>query len=112
MRKLDGWEYFEKLEKNEPQIGRSIVDTVTMLNAGERKVSASSANSTRPSIARGNPLAIVYPTDGALLMEDPSGIMANTKNPNAAKLFMEFLLSVEKSQHGRASGRERGCKYG
>src|SRR3546814_14545046 len=31
-------------------------------------------------------------------MEDPSGIMANTKNPNAAKLFMEFLLSVEKSQ--------------
>ena len=92
MRKLYGWEYFEKLEKNKPQIGRSIVDTVTMLNAGERMVSASSVNSVRPSIARGNPLAIVYPTDGALLMEDPSAILANTKNPNAAKLFMEFRV--------------------
>lgn len=98
MRKLYGWAYFEKLEKNKPQIGRSIVDTVTMLNAGERMVSASSVNSVRPSIARGNPLAIVYPTDGALLMEDPSAILANTKNPNAAKLFMEFLLGIEKSR--------------
>ena len=31
MRKLYGWDYFEKLEKNKPQIGRSINDTVTML---------------------------------------------------------------------------------
>jgi len=36
MRKLYGWQYFEKLEKNKPQIGRSINDTVTMLNAKER----------------------------------------------------------------------------
>jgi iron(III) transport system substrate-binding protein len=36
MRKLYGWDYFEKLEKNEPQIGRSVNDTVTMLNAKER----------------------------------------------------------------------------
>lgn len=98
MRILYGWEFFEKLEKNDPQIGRSIVDTVTMLNAGERKIAAGSVNSTRPSIARGNPLAIVYPTDGALLMEDPSGIIKGTRNPNAARLFMEFLLGVEKSQ--------------
>ena len=98
MRKLYGWDYFEKLEKNKPQIGRSIVDTVTMLNAGERKVAAGSVNSTRPSIAKGNPIAIVYPTDGALLMEDPSAILKNSRNPNAAKLFMEFLLGVEKSQ--------------
>ncbi len=27
--------YFDKLEKNKPQIGRSINDTVTALNAGE-----------------------------------------------------------------------------
>ena len=38
MKKLYGWGFFEKLAKNKPQIGRSINDTVTMLNAGERMV--------------------------------------------------------------------------
>ncbi|MFI4928180.1 MAG: extracellular solute-binding protein, partial [Burkholderiales bacterium] len=33
MQKLYGWDYFTKLEKNEPQIGRSVNDTVTMLNS-------------------------------------------------------------------------------
>ena len=106
MRKMYGWEYFEKLEKNKPQIGRSIVDTVTMLTAGERKVAAGSVSSTRPSIAQGNPLAIVYPTDGALLMEDQSGILKGTKNPNAAKLLMEFLLGIEKSEIAVADENE------
>ncbi|MEO8654312.1 MAG: extracellular solute-binding protein, partial [Ramlibacter sp.] len=38
MQKLYGWDYFAKLEKNKPQIGRSINDTVTMLNSKERWV--------------------------------------------------------------------------
>src|SRR6266700_5611897 len=40
MRKLYGWQYFEKLAQLNPQIGRSANDTVTMLNAGERVVSS------------------------------------------------------------------------
>src|SRR5216683_2937437 len=40
MKNLYGWDYFENLEKNKPQIGRSINDTVTALNAGERQVAA------------------------------------------------------------------------
>jgi iron(III) transport system substrate-binding protein len=95
MRKLYGWEYFEKMEKNNPQIGRSINDTVTMLNAGERSVAAGPASTTLRSASRGNPLGVIYPEDGSLMMIAPSGIMSNTKNPNAAKLFMEFLLGVE-----------------
>ena len=38
MKNLYSWSYFDKLEKNKPQIGRSINDTVTALNAGERQV--------------------------------------------------------------------------
>ena len=40
MRKLYGWDYFKKLELNKPRIGRSINDTVTMLNAKESWVAA------------------------------------------------------------------------
>jgi len=95
MRKLYGWEFFEKLEENNPQIGRSINDTVTMLNAGERQIGAGPSATTLISASRGNPLGLIYPTDGTVLMISPSGILANSKHPNAAKLFMNFLLSKE-----------------
>jgi len=98
MRKLYGWDFFEKLEKNKPQIGRSINDTVTALNAGERQVAAGADGSTMFSAGRGNPLAISYPEDGAVLIIAPSAIVKGTKHPNAARLYMEYLYSVEGSE--------------
>ncbi|MFN4087845.1 MAG: ABC transporter substrate-binding protein [Alphaproteobacteria bacterium] len=95
LRKLYGWEFFEKLEQNNPQIGRSINDTVTMLNAGERKIGAGPSGTTLISASRGNPVGLIYPEDGTLLMIAPSGILANSKNPNAAKLFLNFLLGPD-----------------
>src|SRR5215212_7596316 len=56
MRKLYGWEFFEKLAKNNPQLGRSINDTVTMLNSGERIVAGTGPVGTAMSSAqKGNP---------------------------------------------------------
>jgi len=95
MRNLYGWEYFERLEKNHPQIGRSINDTVTALSAGERQVAAGADGPTLFSAERGNPVAVSYPSDGAVLIIAPSAIMKGTRHPNAAKLFMEYLDSVE-----------------
>lgn len=98
MKKLHGWDYFKKLEANKPQIGRSINDTVTMLNAGERSIGAGPSATTLHSAGKGNPVGVIYPEDGALLMIAPSAVMANSKNPNAARLLMEFLLSIEASK--------------
>ncbi len=98
MRKLYGWQFFEKLEKNKPQIGRSVNDTVTMLNSKERWVAAGPEATTLLSRDKGNPLAVAYPTDGTLLMVSPSGIPKNAPSPNAGKLYMEFLLSKEAAE--------------
>jgi iron(III) transport system substrate-binding protein len=95
MQKLYGWDYFTKLEKNQPQIGRSVNDTVTMLNSKERWVAAGPEATTLLSKDKGNPLAVVYPTDGALLMVSPSGIPKNAPSANAGKLYIEYLLSKE-----------------
>jgi iron(III) transport system substrate-binding protein len=95
MRKLYGWSFFEGLEKNHPQVGRSIIDTTTMLTAGERSVGASSSTSTLHAVDKGNPLAVIYPTDGTLLIVSASAILANAPHPNAARLFLEFLQSEE-----------------
>lgn len=98
MNKLYGWDYFVKLEKNNPQIGRSINDTVTMLNAKERWVAAGPEATTLLSKDKGNPVAVIYPTDGSLLMVSPTGIPKNAPAPNAGKLFVEFLLDREAAE--------------
>jgi iron(III) transport system substrate-binding protein len=98
MRKLYGWDYFTRLEKNQPQIGRSVNDTVTMLNSKERLVAAGPEATTLLSRDKGNPLAVVYPTDGALLMVSPSAIPKNAPSPNAGKLYLEFMLSKEAAE--------------
>jgi iron(III) transport system substrate-binding protein len=99
LKKLYGWDFFETLAKNNPQVGRSINDTVTMLNAGERLVAGSGPNgTTMESASKGNPLAMIYPPDGTVLIIAPSGIPKGVKHPNAAKLFMEYLLTPEASK--------------
>jgi iron(III) transport system substrate-binding protein len=91
MRKLYGWEYFEKLERNNPQIGRSSQDPVTTMNAGERSVGLCVPyGTTALAISRGNPLRMIFPEEGVLAAISPSGIIANAPHPNAAKLFMEY----------------------
>lgn len=99
LRNQYGWEFFEKLAGNNPRVGRSINDTVTMLNAGESAVAGSGPVGTLlESVQKGNPLAISYPTDGTVLIIAPSGIMKGCKHPLASRLFMEFLLSARASQ--------------
>ncbi|MBV8170248.1 MAG: extracellular solute-binding protein [Alphaproteobacteria bacterium] len=104
MRKLYGWAYFETFERNKPLIGRSGNDPITILNAGERSVGIGPLGTTMKSADRGNPLGAIYPSDGALLMISPTAILANAPHPNAARLFLEFLLDVE---HDRIAVRDR-----
>ena len=93
-----GWDYFEKLNKLNPLIGRSIDDAITVLNSGERSVAPGNPASAFRSAARGNPLAVNYPTSGTLMDPSPSAIIKGAHHPNAAKLFMEFLTGPEYSQ--------------
>jgi iron(III) transport system substrate-binding protein len=98
MRILYGWSYFDKLAENNPRIGRSGNDPITLVNAGECVVGLGPISTTLLSASRGNPLAPVYPTDGSLLCIGPSGVLANAPHPNAARLFMNWLLSKECAQ--------------
>lgn len=93
-----GWGYFEKLSKLNPLVGRSIDDAVTVLNSGEREVAAGNPASALRSAAKGNPLAVNYPTSGTVAAMSPSAILKGSHSPNAAKLFMEFLAGREYSQ--------------
>ena len=93
-----GWDYFEKLNKLNPLIGRSVDDATTVLNSGERVVAAGNPSSALRSAAKGNPLAVNYPTSGTLVDLSPSAIIKGSHNPNAGKLFLEFLAGPEYSR--------------
>ncbi|MEA2737772.1 MAG: iron(III) transport system substrate-binding protein [Acetobacteraceae bacterium] len=93
--KTYGWDYFEKLAKNNPRIGRSGNDPVTLINAGECLVGPAPGNTAFQQVDKNNPIMPVYPTDGSTLCLGPSSVMASAPHPNAARLFMEWLMSED-----------------
>jgi iron(III) transport system substrate-binding protein len=95
MRRLYGWEFFEKLAKQNPRIGRSGNDPIAMLNAGESLIGTGPVSTSVQNIEKGNPIGFIYPTDGTLLCYGPAAIMAAAPHPNAARLFLEWLLSED-----------------
>jgi iron(III) transport system substrate-binding protein len=95
MRKLYGWEFFEKLAKQNPRIGRSGNDPIAMLNAGESLIGTGPVSTSVQNIEKGNPIGFIYPSDGTLLCYGPAAVMAAAPHPNAARLFLEWLLSAD-----------------
>ena len=106
MRKLYGWQFFEALAKNNPRVGRSTQDTVTLLSGGECLVGPTWAPGAYRDVDKGNPIAITQPGDGVVVMVFPSAIPAGAPHPNAAKLFMEWMLSENYSKLIAADGSE------
>ncbi len=98
MRKMYGPDYAKALLDNEPLLSRSIDNTVTVLNAAEREIAVGWSASSLKNLQKGNPIGISYPSDGAVAVAGASGIMKKSSNVNAAKLFVEFLLSEENSK--------------
>lgn len=98
MRKLYGDGWIKKLAASKVHVGRSTIDAVTNVISGEASVSAGPMSLAARSAAKGNPVATVAPKEGPVLILAPSGIMANARHPNAAKLFMEWYLGSEDTE--------------
>ena len=95
MDKQVGWSYFQALAKNAPLVQRSTFDAIRALNSGERLVATMPDGMAQDSAAKGNPIAVVYPTDGSVLILGLTGILKSAPQPNMARLFTEFLLGTE-----------------
>ena len=104
--KTYGWSYFEKLAANNPRIGRSAVDSVTLLTAGECLVSPTYGPAAYHGIDKGSPLAVDQAADGAVVVVFPSAIPAGAPHPAAAKVFLEWLLSEDVARKITADGSD------
>src|SRR5213596_2854829 len=94
-----GWEYFEKLAKQNIMQVQSSADPPKKLALGERAVMAD-GNEYNIFLLReaGRPVEPVYATEGSPLIIGPNGVFKDAPNPNAARLFQSFSLSREAQQ--------------
>lgn len=94
-----GWSWFEKLSKQKVMQVQSATEPPKKMVAGERPIMADGGEYLLVLMKeKGDPVEIVYPTEGTPLITGPSGIMANAPNPNAARLFQAWSLTAEGQQ--------------
>ena len=94
-----GWEFFEQLARQRIMQVQSSADPPKKLALGERAVMADGNEYNMFQLKeKGDPVEIVYPSEGTPLINGPNGIFRNAPNPNAARLFQSYLFSAEAQQ--------------
>jgi len=94
-----GWGYFEKLAKQKVMQLQSAADPPKKVAAGERAIQVDGADYTILQLQdKGEPVEIVYATEGSPLITGPAAIMQAAPNPNAARLFYSWAMGLECQQ--------------
>ncbi len=94
-----GWGYLEKLAKQKIMQVQSSTDPPKKLALGERAVMADGNDYNLIQLKeRGQPVEVVYPSEGTPFVSGPTAIFKSAPNPNAARLFQSYLHSREGQQ--------------
>jgi iron(III) transport system substrate-binding protein len=94
-----GWGYFEKLAKQRVLQVQSATDTPKKIALGERAVMVDGAGYlVIRNKEAGQPVEIVYPEEGTPLATGPSAVFKAAPNPNAARLFQNWMHAREGQQ--------------
>ncbi|HEV7463624.1 MAG TPA: extracellular solute-binding protein [Methyloceanibacter sp.] len=94
-----GWGYLEKLSKQRIMQVQSSTDPPKKLALGERAVMADGNEYNLIQLKeRGQPVEVIYPSEGAPTVTGPTAIFKSAPNPNAARLFQSYLHSREGQQ--------------
>jgi iron(III) transport system substrate-binding protein len=94
-----GWDYFEKLGKQKVLQVQSSTEPPKKLALGERAVSADGLEYVHIQLKEsGAPIEIVYPKEGTPFISSCIGIAGNAPHPNAARLFISFMVSRDTQQ--------------
>ena len=94
-----GWEFFEKLARQRIMQVQSGVDPPKKVAIGERAVMADGADYIALQLKeKGQPIEIVFPVEGAPIINSPNCIFKAAPNPNAARLYQAWFCSAEGQQ--------------
>ncbi len=99
-----GWDYYEALKENGALAGGGNGDVLKSVAGGEKLYGVIVDYMPIREKAKGAPVEFVFPKEGVSAVTEPVAILKSTKNPEAARAFVDFLLSKE--------GQELALKQG
>jgi iron(III) transport system substrate-binding protein len=88
-----GLDFYRSLKANGAAQVKSPDEVTAGVAEGRFKVGITIDNSVRTAVAKGSPVELVWPTDGAIAMYSPIGVVGATANPSTSESFVEFVLS-------------------
>ena len=100
----EGWGFYVKLKVNGGVATSGNGDVLKQVAGGEKLFGMIVDFMAIREKAKGAPVAFVFPKEGVSAIGEPVAILKSTKNPDAARAFVAFLLSKE--------GQELALKQG
>jgi iron(III) transport system substrate-binding protein len=93
MAKNRGWDFYEKLRKNDIMIVQGNQQVSDNIKRGERLIAVGALDSYASDERRaGHPIVTILPEDGTFVIPSPTAVIKGSPNPNAAKLLAEFMI--------------------
>lgn len=90
-----GWEYFEKLKANGLKVEEGNSAIQNKLLRGEYHAVIILEENILKMAAKGEPVKVIYPADGTIVIPSPIAIFNTSKNQDAAKAVLDWWLSKE-----------------
>jgi iron(III) transport system substrate-binding protein len=100
----DGWGFYQSLKANGAIAASGNGDVLKQVAGGEKLFGMVVDFMAIREKQKGAPVSFVFPTEGVSAIGEPVAILKATKNPDAARAFVAFLLSSE--------GQELALKQG
>jgi len=89
-----GWDFYKALRANDTMIVQGHQQVFSTMQQGERVIGAEGADPRSFSDGQEVPnQTMIYPTEGVFIVSSPTAVIKGARNPNAAKLFAQFMIS-------------------
>ena len=93
--KVLGWEFYQGLKNNGVKVGKGNGSVFKDVTDGTRTIGIVVDYMAFRAKAKGASVDFVYPAEGVPFVTEPIGIVKGSANANLAKIFEDFILSVD-----------------
>jgi iron(III) transport system substrate-binding protein len=90
-----GADFYEKLARNGAVALRGNGAVLNAVAGGQKMYGIIVEFMALNARAKGSPVDFVFPAEGVSIVTEPTAILRGTKNPEAARAFVDFLLSKD-----------------
>lgn len=99
-----GWDYFEALKENGHVAVRGNGAVLKSVASGEKAYGMLVDFMAMNAQKDGSPIGFVFPEEGVTAVTEPVAVMSTADNPEAAKKFVDFILSDEGQELALSQG--------